>query len=380
MVTASPFKEVGREIPLAGVGEDDDDHLPLELRPAGDLAGRVNRRSRWDPGEDTLFPGELTAHRKGVRGGDPDDLVDEIGLEHPRHEPGPDPLDTVRPGRPAGEDGRFRRLDGDRRKRGSSCLDDLSDPGDRPARPDTGDGGVDGPVGVPPDLLGRRPAVNGGVRRVLELLGYEVGVRVFGGEPGGMIDRPLHTPGSGREDHLSAQRREEFSPFHAHRLGHRQDERVAPGCTDERKCDPGVPARRLDDRRPLPDLAGPLGLVDHRDPDPVLHAPHRVERLDLGEDRRPGAFRHLIQPDERRVPDRPGDIVVYPSHHYRSPSCHSGTWIDRVASDPGSTKWASQWRMRRHDLIQAPGTPDGPWWVQVRGIAHGYPEKRGSRG
>jgi hypothetical protein len=64
------------------------------------------------------------------------------------------------PGLAAGEDRGARRLDGDHLERGLAGLEHLADAGDRAAGADAGDDDVDLAVGVLPDLLGRRAAVD----------------------------------------------------------------------------------------------------------------------------------------------------------------------------------------------------------------------------
>src|SRR5690606_27511112 len=71
-----------------------------------------------------------------------------------------------------------------------------------------------------------------------------------------------------------------------------------------------VPAGPLDDgaaglQHPLP-----LGVLDHREPDPVLHRATRVEELDLGEDGAREAGAEPPEPDERRLADGVEDGVL----------------------------------------------------------------------
>ena len=59
-------------------------------------------------------------------------------------------------------------------------------------------------------------------------------------------------------------------------------------------------------------LPSRLGGVDHRHADAVLDRPERVEVLELGDDLGLAARRHPAEPDQRRVADRLGDVVVDP--------------------------------------------------------------------
>ena len=58
------------------------------------------------------------------------------------------------------------------------------------------------------------------------------------------------------------------------------------------------------------DLAVALAGVDHGHADAVLDRPERIEVLQLGDDGRLGVADHAAQPDQRRVADGLGDVVV----------------------------------------------------------------------
>ena len=113
---------------------------------------------------------------------------------------------------------------------------------------------VDLAVGVAPDLLGRRLAVNLRVGRVLELLRHE-GVRRILDQLLGLGDGALHALLGRRQHDLGPERLEQPPPFQAHALGHGHDQLVAARGTGERQADAGVAAGRLDDDRVLVDLA-----------------------------------------------------------------------------------------------------------------------------
>src|SRR3954452_12374739 len=105
-------EERRRDVPLARVGQDGDDPPAARLGAPGDLLDRPHRRAARDPGQDPLAAGQraggldrrLVAHR--------DHLVEEVAVEHVRHEARADALDAVRTGAPARQHGRARRLDG----------------------------------------------------------------------------------------------------------------------------------------------------------------------------------------------------------------------------------------------------------------------------
>ena len=66
--------------------------------------------------------------------------------------------------------------------------------------------------------------------------------------------------------------------------GMRQHAAIAPRRAHERERDPGVARRRLDDGRDARlDQPVPLGGLDHRHPDPVLHRPGGVVGLELAD-------------------------------------------------------------------------------------------------
>jgi hypothetical protein len=57
-----------------------------------------------------------------------------------------------------------------------------------------------------------------------------------------------------------------------------------------------------------------LGLLDHREADPVLHGSTRIEVLELGEDPRVTGRREPVEPDDRRAPDEVEDGRILPRH------------------------------------------------------------------
>ena len=79
---------------------------------------------------------------------------------------------------------------------------------------------------------------------------------------------------------------EQVAALDRHRVGHREDQRIALGRRDERERDPGVAAGRLHDDRVGTQPAVALGRLDHRDADAILDAPGRIERFELDENGR----------------------------------------------------------------------------------------------
>src|SRR2546426_3145268 len=165
------IREQGRaQIALTEGRHDDHDELPGILLPPRDLHGGPDGGAGRDAHQQAFFASGATGRGKGILVLHLDDLVVDPGVEHVRHEPGPDALDRMRPLRPAGENGGGGRLDGYALERWLTRPDHLADAGDRPAGADSRDQNVRCAVGVPPDLLGRRLPMDLGGRRILELL------------------------------------------------------------------------------------------------------------------------------------------------------------------------------------------------------------------
>ncbi len=205
---------------------------------------------------------------------------------------------------------RLDRLDGHDERIRQFLLEDLSRTGDRAARADAGDDGVDLAAGVFEDLLRRRLAVDLEVGGVVELL-RQPGAGCLSRVLLGSALRFLDAHRSRREDQLRAEGLQELASLDGHRVGHDQRAFVAARGCDEGQSDPGVAARRLDDRVARLQLARLLRLHHHRDGDAVLDRRERVERLELDHDLRAAALlRDLVQPDQRRVSDQLRDVVV----------------------------------------------------------------------
>ena len=80
----------------SGVGQDDDEELALVLRPFCHLDRRVRRRAGADTDEDAFFLGQPAGHLCRLLARDLEHLVDDLCVQHTRHEPGADALDLVR--------------------------------------------------------------------------------------------------------------------------------------------------------------------------------------------------------------------------------------------------------------------------------------------
>jgi hypothetical protein len=109
--------------------------------------------------------------------------------------------------------------------------------------------------------------------------------------------------GGRRDDHLGAVRAEHRDLLLAHLVGHDEDAPVALVRRCDREADAGVPRGRLDDRPAGPQPAVPLGGLDQREADAVLHGSARIEVLELRENRRAGLAAERLEADDRGVAD-----------------------------------------------------------------------------
>ena len=172
----------------------------------------------------------------------------------------------------------------------------------------------DPPVGLLPQLRAGRPLVGGRVLRVPVLVGLER-ARDVTGEPGGdrvvALGRFRRDVGRAQHD-LGAVRPQELLLLGRLLVGHDEDAPVTLERRGDRQAVPGVPRGRLDDRAAGLEQARPLGRLDHRQADPVLHRAARVEHLQLRQQERLTVDRGDVadepaDPDERRVADQVED-------------------------------------------------------------------------
>src|SRR5450759_1346050 len=182
------------------------------------LERREDGRTRRDPDEQALLGGGRARGGDRVVAGHVDDLVVDRGVQDLGDEVRAEALDLVRTRCAAVEDRRLGRLDGDDLHAGLALLEHLTDAGDRPAGADAGDEDVDLAVGVRPDLLGGRLAVDLRVRLVGELTGQH-GTRSPGGDLGGAVDGALHAGRTGGQHELGAEGPEQGAPLLGHGLG-----------------------------------------------------------------------------------------------------------------------------------------------------------------
>ena len=293
---------------VAAIAHDGDDHRVLDLAqhlhrgPQG-AAGR-------NPREYPLLAREPPGHVLGV------------GLRHLDHAVHALPVADLRqvlrrPLAYAGYLGAFRRLAADDLDLRVLFLEEARAAHDRAGGAHARHQVRHAAVGVAPDLLGGRPAVDLGVGGVLELLGHEV-VGVLAHELARREDRAGHALDRGRQEDFRSVAREQPLALDAHVVRHREDQPIALHGGGHREPDPRVAAGRLDDRRARLQQPAALGVVDHRERDPVLDAAAGIQRLDFRGHRRAAGLRHAREPHHRGAADqvehRAGDPDV-PSGH-----------------------------------------------------------------
>src|SRR5215469_10908888 len=162
-----------RQIALREIRQYDDDRLARRLGPRADFERGGERGAGRDADRPTLAWGRFPRCLEGGFVADADDLVDQARVEDIRDEPGADPLDPVRAWRAAGQHGAVLGFDRNHLETGFAGFDDGADAGQRAAGADPAHDNIDRALGVSPNLLRRRAAMDLGIGRVLELLRNE---------------------------------------------------------------------------------------------------------------------------------------------------------------------------------------------------------------
>src|SRR5262249_14175969 len=157
------------QIPFADARHDDDDHLPLVLRPLRELGGGGDVAAGADAAEDAFLLVQLAGPLEGLVIRHLNDLIHHLHVQVSRDETGADALDLL----PAGlnrlvvhrlrDDRRSDGLDRDRFEGRLARLDHFGDAGERAPRADSGDEHIRRAVGVLPDLFRSRTTVDLGV-------------------------------------------------------------------------------------------------------------------------------------------------------------------------------------------------------------------------
>ena len=220
---------------------------------------------------------------KGVLVGNGDDLVIDLGVQHIGHKACADALNLVRTGHALAQHGGGGRLDSHDLDGGILALEILTHAGHSAAGADTGHKNIDLSIGVLPDLGAGGALVGIGVGRVHKLAGHKA-VGDLLGQLVRLGNGALHALGAVRQHQLGAVGLHQLAAFHAHRLRHDDDDAVAAGSRHAGQTDAGVAGGRLNNDRAGLQLAGGLGIVDHRLGDAVLDGTGGVEILQLAKD------------------------------------------------------------------------------------------------
>ncbi len=166
--------------------------------------------------------------------------------------------------------------------------------------------GIQLAAGLLPDLRPGGLVVGLGVGRVGVLVGLEPTRQLLGQPVGHRVValRRLRLDGGRADHHLGAVGPQQRDLLLAHLVGHDEDAAVALDGGGDRQADAGVAGGGLDDGAARPQLAVPLGRLDHGQADPVLDRSARVQVLELGNDAGRQAAGHPLQADQRGVADQ----------------------------------------------------------------------------
>ena len=219
---------------------------------------------------------------KGVLVGDGDDLVIDLGVQHVRHKACADALNLMRTGHALAQHRGGGGLDSHNLHVGVLALEILADAGHRAASADTGHKDVDLAVGILPNFGAGGALVSVRVGRVHKLAGHKA-VGNFLGQLVRLGNGTLHALGTVGQHQLGAVGLHQLAALHAHRLGHNDDDAVAAGGGHGGQTNAGVAGGRLDDDRAGLQLAGGLGIVNHRLGNAVLDRAGGVEIFQLAQ-------------------------------------------------------------------------------------------------
>ena len=115
------------------------------------------------------------------------------------------------------------------------------------------------------------------------------------------------------ENHLGTVVRDELSPLYGYAVGHDDLHTVSAHRADQRKPDPLIPARRLDDDGGGTDQPAALAVLYHVECGARLYRSAHVKSFVLHKYFGRPVFRHFVKPDHRRVSDSLQHITVYHS-------------------------------------------------------------------
>ena len=193
-------------------------------------------------------------------------------------------------------------------------FDVTGDAGDGATGADAGHEHVNGAIAVVPDFRTGGLEVDFGVGGIVELARHEVLGRIALSDFFGFGDRTGHAFGGLGEDQLSSEHGHDPTSLDRHRLGHRQDQLVTPGCGGEGQSDAGVAGGGLNNHLALGELSAFFCVPDHVGADPALDAVGGVAPLNLGQHSGLAVFGDVVQLDQRGVADGLAVVVVNAGH------------------------------------------------------------------
>ncbi len=253
--------------------------------------------------EDALLTRQTSRGHERLLVADLHDLVDDVDVHRAGDEVFADALDLVRRDRPRVERSLGIRADDVHRR--LALLQVFGHAGDGAAGSHARHEHVDAPLGLLPDLGTRRRVVRLRVARVEVLVRLERAGNLARQPVGHRVVRlrrlALHVRGAYHD--LCPVRTQQADLLRRHLVRHHEDHLVALDRRHHREAVPGVARGRFDDGPPRPQLSAPLGVLDHRQADPVLDAASWVQLLELGQDGGPDTGGDLVQADQRGVPD-----------------------------------------------------------------------------
>ena len=266
----------GRQVAIAGVGKDRDDHaLADRLR---ELADPPERGAAGVADEQSLAGGDRAREVVSRLGRGPPHLVRDRGLPDPGHDRGRKVLQAFEPVE------RVRRLDGDGLDRAVVLLEPGGGAHERPRGAQAGHEMSDPAGRLLQDLARGAFIVRARVGRVGVLVRVEVSVGIGRDDVAHHADRAVRAFAGVAEDDLGAVREDQRLALGADVLRHhelhpvalrRPEQRVGHACVARRGVDDGLLVRQ----RP-----GALAVLDHGESRPVLDRAAGVEPLGLGVD------------------------------------------------------------------------------------------------
>ncbi len=297
---------------IFGAGVADEGHDPLRLGLfAAPAQGRGDQGARGRSRQNAFLQQQL-AHRGDRLGvGDGIGDVDQVGIGRLRHEVLADAFDgvaAVRPGHAVVDQARQRRADGVGQNDlglGALRLEVARVAGNRPARADPGDEGVDIAVHLLEDFRAGRLEVGFGVGVVGELVDEIAARNLLGqtlGHVGVVFGMAMRHVRAGQA-HVGAHGAQVLDLLLRHLVGNDQQDVVALLLADQGQGQAGVARRGLNDGAARFQPARLLSRLDHRQGDAVLDGAAGVLALQLQEQAAGAGVdpRHL---DHRRLADQ----------------------------------------------------------------------------